>query len=133
MDALIIPATDADTAGFFAAAHREVLAVWGCSDCPQLTFPRRYICPACSSTEGAWREIAPRATVLSWTVVTHPVTPAFEAPYVVVLAAHADHPDLHFVGRIPGEPEMDFDAPLVATFDRLNDETTLVNWALDAS
>lgn len=130
MDAKLVPATDADTAGFFAEAHEGRLAAWACTRCDGLTFPRRHLCPACGSDTGEWRTIAPRGTVLSWTVVTHPVTPAFEVPYVVVLVAHADQPDLHFVGRILGSPEMEFDLEVAATFDPLDDDTTLVNWAL---
>lgn len=129
-EALIIPATDADTAGFFEAAGEGRLAVWACTACETLSFPRRHLCPQCRGGEGEWREVAPRGRVLSWTVVTHAVNPAFEAPYAVLLVAHADHPHLHFIGRVPGEPEVSFDAEVRATFDRLDDSTALVNWAL---
>lgn len=128
----MIPATDADTAGFFEAAADGRLVAYACSDCGQLSFPRQYLCAACRSVEGQWHTIAPRGRVQSWTVVTHQVSAAFEVPYAVVLVEHAEHPHLHFIGRIAGDPVLSMGAELEAIFPDANSGAPLVNWRLSA-
>lgn len=130
MTTSLIPATDADTIGFFQAAARGELAAYVCLTCENVSFPRRYLCPNCQSVEGEWRSIAPRGQVLSWTVVTHQVSLAFDVPYAVVVVQHSQHPDLHFIGRISGEPDLDFGSEVRAVFESVDGENSLVNWEI---
>ena len=55
----------------------------------------------------------------SWTVVTHQVHPAYPTPYTLVLVDLDDAPGTHFVGQVPGTPEMRAGMPMELWFDDL--------------
>ncbi|MGE2692822.1 Zn-ribbon domain-containing OB-fold protein [Mycolicibacterium pulveris] len=93
---------DPDTGGFWQAAQRGVLALQWCDRCDQPIHLPRPQCPSCASTELTWREVDGEATLHSWTLVRHPVHPAFPVPYTIALVALTDYPMVHLMTRIDG-------------------------------
>jgi len=81
-----VPAIDADSAPFWAAARDGRLSMQRCSTCHRMVFYPRAICPFCMSDELDWIDLSGRGTVYSYTVV-HKAPPGFadEVPYVVAL------------------------------------------------
>jgi uncharacterized OB-fold protein len=119
---------DPETAGYWAAARRGVLAVCRCGGCGQVLHPPRGICSACHGTDVVWTPVAPRARLVSWTVAEHAVHPAFPVPYTVVLVELDDEPEVRLVGHLPGRPELRAGLPMRAEFRAADAEVTLVAW-----
>lgn len=121
---------DRDAAGFWAAARRGELVVQVCE--PEghvLHLPRGY-CHICDSFEVAWKPVAGRGKVHTWTTVEHAVDPAFPVPYTVVLVELDDEPGVRFVTDLPGRPDLAVGLPMVVRFDELTHEVTLPRWEL---
>jgi uncharacterized OB-fold protein len=57
---------------------------------PGRAVPPAEICRACLGTDLAWERSAGLGTLYSWTVVHHPVTPAFEVPYAPAIVDLAE-------------------------------------------
>jgi uncharacterized OB-fold protein len=129
MDKPIPIIDDDDTGGHFAAAQRGAIAIVLCAECTRpihLPLPR---CPACGSWTTEWTDVTPRARVYSWTVVEHPVHPAFEVPYTVVLAELDDYPEVRLVSYLPGRVELEAGEPLAASFDDVRDGVVVPRWS----
>ncbi|MEW6471567.1 MAG: OB-fold domain-containing protein [Actinomycetota bacterium] len=119
---------DADTGGFFAAAHRGEVALCTCTQCGAvLHLPRAY-CHRCGSWDTTWRPVSGRGRLYSWTTVEHQVHPAFPVPHTIVLVELADEPGARLVGWLPGRPELEAGMELQASFEAVADDTTLVQW-----
>jgi uncharacterized OB-fold protein len=128
MDRPIPVVDDDDTGGHFAAAQRGAIAVLRCADCHlpvHLPLPR---CSSCGSWDVRWTDVAPRGQVYSYTVVTHPVHPAFEVPYTVALVALDDAPTVRLLAHLPGEPDLRIGQPVVADFHDVRDGTVVPQW-----
>ncbi len=89
------------TAGFWAAAAREELAIPRCSACGALNW---YPPPACRACKGVleWSTLCGRATLFSWSVVTRALFKAYadKAPYVTGLVALEEDPAVRIVTLI---------------------------------
>lgn len=119
---------DRDTGGFFAAAARGELVILRCAGCGRvLHLPRAY-CAACATWQAAWRPVAGRGRLYSWTVADHAVHPAFPVPYTVVLVEVDDAPEARLVGYLPGVPELQAGQAMEAWFETLDDGTVLPQW-----
>jgi uncharacterized protein len=123
---------DHDTGGFFEAAARGELVMYRCSGCETvLHVPRKY-CRHCGSWDGSWLPVRGRATLYSWTVVTHQVHPAYPTPYTVVLVDLDDLPGARLVGNVPGAPELTAGQPMEVWFENLGDHdgraVVIPNW-----
>ncbi|MGV0835920.1 Zn-ribbon domain-containing OB-fold protein [Mycolicibacterium thermoresistibile] len=59
-----------------------------------------------------WVEAAGTATLHTWTVVRHPVDPAFEAPYTLVLVQLTDFPSVRFIGTLDAATELKAGMPM---------------------
>ncbi|MEZ0340795.1 Zn-ribbon domain-containing OB-fold protein [Mycobacterium sp. pV006] len=97
---------DPDTGGFWAAAQRGVLALQWCDRCAEFVHLPRPQCPRCASAGLRWREVEGSASVYSWTVVRHPVHPAFPVPHTLVLVTLTAHPSIRLLTRIDGTPPL---------------------------
>jgi uncharacterized protein len=70
---------------YWDACSRGELTFQRCSDCGGATHTPAAVCAHCTSTALSWEVSSGRGTVYSWTTVWRAVTPAFVAPYVVVI------------------------------------------------
>jgi uncharacterized protein len=124
-----LPVTDdLDTGGFWDAARRGELVVRRCSACGTVIHLPMAHCHRCGSFDGRWEAVSSRGRLHSWTVVEHQVHPAFPVPYTVVLVEVDDHPDVRFVGFIPGAPDLADGQPMNVRFEPLADGTVLPQW-----
>jgi uncharacterized protein len=80
-----LPRPTALTQPFWDACRDHRLTVPRCSACGAYVFIPQSFCPVCLSTDLAWVESNGRGTIVTFTVVGRPQTPAFEAPYVVAV------------------------------------------------
>jgi len=123
---------DLDTGGFFEAAARGELVVRQCVDCRTILHVPRMYCRHCRSWNGTWQPISGRATLYSWTVVTHQVHPAYPTPYTLVLVDLDDAPGTRFVGQMAGAAELHAGMPMEVWFDHLGSldgrPATMPNW-----
>jgi uncharacterized OB-fold protein len=119
---------DLDTGGFFEAARRGAIAIRRCNGCDAVLHVPVSYCRHCGSWEGRWEEVAGRATLYSWTVVTHQVHPAYPVPYTVVLVDLDDLPGTHLVGRLDGAPDLHAGQRMEAWFEELPEGVVLPNW-----
>lgn len=119
---------DIDTAGFFRAGR---LVVRRCDACDAVLHMPMAYCRHCGtfsgSVTGRWAEVAPVGRIYSHTVVTHQVHPDFPVPYTVILVELDELPEVRFVGRLDGRPDVYIGLPVVAEFD---DGTPLPTWRL---
>jgi len=69
------------------ACRDHQLLLQRCSDCGRTQFYPRTICTACSSGAVDWVRASGLGSVLSYTVIRHPVSPAYEpeVPYILAL------------------------------------------------
>jgi uncharacterized OB-fold protein len=92
---------------FWTSGADGRLRVQGCGDCGQLVHPPVPICPRCRSRSRQETVVSGRATVVGFTVNSHPWLPGFDPPYVVANVALAEDPSVHLttnvVGCDPGE------------------------------
>jgi uncharacterized OB-fold protein len=83
-----VPATDPDSAPFWAGCREHRLLLQQCNACGAFRYPPGPLCPHCRGRESEWVQSAGRGRVYSWIVVTHPVPKevyAADVPYVVAL------------------------------------------------
>jgi uncharacterized OB-fold protein len=121
---------DHDTAGFFDAAGRGVLAIRRCTRCRAALHVPVPVCPYCASAEGAWEPAGTTGTVYSWTVVEHQVHPAFPVPYTVLLVELDELPGVRVLGHLPGRHEPGTGHPVRVRFDPLDEGSALPQWEL---
>lgn len=119
---------DRDTGGFWEAARREQLVVRVCDVCGSVLHMPRAYCHHCDSWEGSWKPVSGRGRLHSWTTVAHQVHPSFPVPYTVVLVELEEEPQVHYVGYLPGSPELREGQAMQVWFERLEDGTTLPQW-----
>jgi uncharacterized OB-fold protein len=126
----VVPETaDPDTAGFFAAAAREELAVCACGACGAVLHPPRAYCAACGRWETVWRTVSGRGRLYSWTTVEHQTHRAFPVPYTIVLVELDDAPEARLVGYLPGRPELEAGMPMRVWFEPVDEDgTRLPQW-----
>ena len=118
---------DVDTGPFFQAARQRRLVLQRCDRCAALLHVPRARCHRCGSWETSWQPVSGRASLHSWTVVSHQVHPAYPTPYTVVLV-ELDDCGAHLVGSIPGTPQLRADQPTDAWFQELGEGVVLPNW-----
>ena len=129
MNRLLPVDDDHDTGGFFAAAKEHRLVVRTCMECGKhLHLPRAY-CAACRSWNTAWTEVEGDAgSLYAWTVVEHPIHPAYPVPYTVVLVDVDGAPGVRLVGHLPGHPDLEPGQAMRLRFDEAGEGVTLPNW-----
>jgi uncharacterized OB-fold protein len=98
--ARVLPLFDHDTRPYFEAAARHELRIQRCRACKTILHLPRPMCYVCRSMETEWIPAGPRGRVYSWTVVTHPVHPAFAVPYVVALVELEEPPGVRLVTNL---------------------------------
>lgn len=118
------------TKPFWEAAKRHELVMPRCKTCDHLFFYPREECPRCLSTNLEWAKVTGRGRLYSYTVVRQPANPAFndDVPYVYAVVQLEEGPRM--VSAVVDCPleELQVDMPLVAVFDDVTPEWTLVKF-----
>lgn len=85
--ALPRPVSNADSQAYWQGAREHRLLIRKCTDCNQLHFLPRYLCPHCWSDQLEWVQASGGGTVHSFTVIRRASDPAFAplVPYAVAL------------------------------------------------
>jgi uncharacterized OB-fold protein len=122
--------SDRDTDGFFQAAAENRLVYRGCENCRHAIHPPTVHCPHCGSADTVWRDAAGSGTLYAWTTVTHQVHPDYPVPYTVVVVQLDDAKEVRLVGRIDGEPALQFGMPMQVCFETLAPDVVLPQWRL---
>jgi uncharacterized OB-fold protein len=103
-----LPVPDDQSAGYWAAAARHVLAIARCSVCRAYSHPPDAVCASCGGVEPAFRfePVSGRGVVRSWTIVRQALLPGFEqdVPYLLVDVELAEQPALRLTGRLLDGP-----------------------------
>ncbi len=126
-DSRMVPVTDdLDTGPYFAGARDHRLIVQRCNSCDAvLHLPRAY-CHHCASWDTRWAEVSGRASLYTWTAVTHQVHAAYPVPYTVVVVKLHDV-DANLIGSLPGTPDLEVGQDMEVWFDEVGD-TVIPNW-----
>jgi uncharacterized OB-fold protein len=124
-----IPQADDESREFFEGARRHELMLMRCRACGAWRLPSRPRCPDCWSTDTEWARASGRATLHSFGLM-HQKFPGFETetPYLYAVVELEEGPRI--VSDVVGvtRDDLRLDMPLVATFDDVSDDTTLVRF-----
>ncbi len=107
------PATNDDSAPFWAATAEGRLTLQRCTACDTVVWWPRSLCPECSSFDLEWFEATGNGTVYSYTVVHRaPGSWGRAAPYVLAYVELEEGPRL-MTNIVDGDPEaVAIDAPV---------------------
>ncbi|MBW2232670.1 MAG: OB-fold domain-containing protein [Deltaproteobacteria bacterium] len=113
---------------FWRAAKQRRLLLPRCTDCQALQFPPELSCVHCGSPSQEWVEASGRATLYTWTLCHAPLLPYFAAHAPWAVAAVTLEEGVRMITRVVGIPESQYqmEMPLVADYEDLDDERTLV-------
>ena len=126
--ARMLPVTDdLDTGPFFEAARAHRLVVQRCNGCGAVLHMPRAYCHHCRSWDTRWEQMSGRATLYTWTAVTHQVHPAHPVPYTVVVVK-LDDVDVNLIGSVPGTPDLHPGQPMEVWYDDAGDGVVMPNW-----
>ena len=89
-----VPETTPVTAPYWEAAAEGRFLLPRCRACDRFHHHPRPWCPYCWSTELDWHEASGHATVVTFSVVHQPPTPAFEVPYVLAVVELVEGPTM---------------------------------------
>jgi uncharacterized OB-fold protein len=130
----------ADESSFKSPAHRSAhsQAYWEglangklvfqkCRDCGAWTHPPGPACTTCLSTNREFVALSGQGTLYTYTVTRRPMHPEFkvDVPYVIAYVRLSEGPMIvsWLVGIDPGKVEIGI--PVTATFEKIDDRTTL--------
>jgi uncharacterized OB-fold protein len=120
-----LPVPDDQSAGYWEAAARHVLAIARCSSCAAFSHPPESVCADCGSLEPRFRfePVSGRGRVMSWTIVRQALLPGFEQdlPYLLVDVELEEQAGLRMTGRLldgPAAP-LRLGAPVRVDFEDL--------------
>ena len=124
-----LPQADEESREFYDGARRHQLMLMRCISCGAWRLPSRPRCPDCWSTETEWAKASGRATLYSFGLM-HQKFPGFEdeTPYQYATVELDEGPRIvsNVIGVADGELRIDM--PLVAVFDDVADDTTLIRF-----
>ncbi|MBI2723962.1 MAG: Zn-ribbon domain-containing OB-fold protein [Chloroflexi bacterium] len=124
-----IPQADEESREFFDGARNHKLMLMRCRDCGAWRLPSRPRCPDCWSTSTEWAPASGRATLYSFGLM-HQKFPGFEdrVPYQYAIVQLDEGPRI--VANVVDVADADLrcEMPLVAVFDDVSDDTTLVRF-----
>jgi uncharacterized OB-fold protein len=119
----LVPQLDAHNREFFTSGK---LVVQSCASCGTVQHPPEDVCHRCQGFEFRAREVAPRGTVYSYTVVRHPTHPALSGsiPYAVVLVSLDELPEVRITGNLLDlAPEkLSIGLPVKAVWEEVRDD-----------
>ena len=127
---LPVPINPQLTAPFWEGARRGELVLPRCRTCSTVFFYPRELCPECLSSNLDWVAASGRGRVYSYTIVHQPAHPSFRAdsPYLYAIVQLDE--GVRMVSNVVDCPhdELAINMPVVAVFDAVTPETTLVKF-----
>lgn len=98
-----LPTSSVLSDAFYAGCRDGRLLLQYCGDCGRPQFYPRILCSHCGGRDLEWRDASGKGRVATFTVVRQPVSPAYEAPYVVALIDLEEGPRMmsHIVNCAP--------------------------------
>lgn len=121
-----LPTPTAESREFWKGCRRQELVIQRCGKCATLRHYPRPMCPHCNSTETEYVRVSGRGKLYTWTVVYHPVHPAFaEVPYIVAIVELEE--GIRLVTNIIGCPpeKLYAEMPVEVVFDVVNEDSAL--------
>ncbi|HEY6608672.1 MAG TPA: OB-fold domain-containing protein, partial [Candidatus Limnocylindria bacterium] len=107
---------------FWTAGKDGCLRIQGCDDCGTLVHPPVPICPSCRSRSWSPKEVSGRATVVGFTVNSHPWLRGFDPPYVVANVALVEDANVRLTTNLVGCDPSEVHVGQVVTVRFDNDE-----------
>jgi uncharacterized OB-fold protein len=127
-----LPAITPENESFFTGGRDGRLRIQRCAHCATVQHPPSEVCRACPSMEFHYVAAAPNGTVVSYTIVHHPVHPSLRpvVPYNVVVVSLNEYPDVRIVGNvIDVEPaDVEVGLPVVGVWAQVSDTVFLPQW-----
>jgi uncharacterized OB-fold protein len=128
-----LPRPAALTEPFWDACRQHRLIVQRCSACATYVFIPQAFCPSCLGTDLVWVDSSGRGTIVTFTVVWRPQTPAFDAPYVVAVVRLDEGYEM-MTNVVDADPDdVTIDAPVIVRFLDLAEDATLPCFTLAAA
>ena len=125
-----IPVADDESRPFYEGAKQHKLMLQRCSNCSAWRLPGRKRCSDCWSTESEWAEASGKGKLYTWGIMHQQYHPAFadEIPYNCAFVELDEGPRL--ITNIVGcaNEDLRVDMPVVAAYDDVSEETTLVRF-----
>ena len=106
---------------YWAACNEERFVMQRCKACQKFRWHPAPLCTHCSDERYVWAPLSGRGTVVTWTVITHPIHPAAVAkvPYVVAQIELDEQHGLTLISNLINIPhdEIQFDMPVKVCFE----------------
>ena len=129
-----IPQADAESQEFYDGAQRHELMLMRCRACGAWRLPSRPRCPDCLSTDTGWAKASGRGTLYSFGIM-HQKFAGFsdDGPYNYATVELDEGPRI--VTNIVGvaDAELRCDMHVVAVYDDVSDDTTLIRFTKASS
>ncbi|WP_240777713.1 Zn-ribbon domain-containing OB-fold protein [Nonomuraea basaltis] len=122
------PEPDRDSREWWERIARHEFAVQRCDTCGTARLPARAFCPDCRTEAWHWEEVEPEGAVESWIVNRRPFMPGAPEPYVVVMVRLAAVPGCVAYGNWCGGLPPEYGQRVRASYRRIDEWLTLVNW-----
>lgn len=121
-----IPAAGDLDRPYWDGARQRQLMLQRCTGCGRYAHPPTMICPRCGSEDQVWEEASGRGTIHSFTIARQSTTRGFqsEVPYVVVLVAPEEDPDVLLLTNLVGDVDLealDVGHAVTVTFEERGD------------
>ena len=116
---------------FWDAAKRHELVIPRCTKCNRYFWYPRQECPFCLQRDWQWEPVSGKGRLHTYTVVRQPQNPAFTADVPYAFAIVQLDEGVRIVSNIVGckiPDDLQVDMPLVATFDDVTSDWTLVKF-----
>jgi len=116
---------------YWDACNSQQLLIQKCSACGRYQFYPRSFCTSCGQEKPEWAQASGRGTVVTWTIVRHPVSAAYaeDIPYVIALIRLAEGPVMmsQITGCDPEQVKSGMSVQVV--FQPWGDGVTIPNFA----
>jgi hypothetical protein len=125
-----LPMPTLETRPYWNGCKRHELRIQRCGACGHYQFYPRIYCTQCFDDRVEWVTASGRATVLSFTIVRRPVSPAFaqDVPYVVALVTLEEGPSM-MTNIIGCEPEkVEIGMRVAVAFEDWNEEISIAKF-----
>jgi uncharacterized OB-fold protein len=119
------------TRPFWEAAQRQQLVLPRCTRCGRYHFYPRELCPNCFSSDREWVPVSGRGRLYTYTLIHQPENRAFQGdvPYVhAIVRLEEGVMMISNVVQCKVPDDLRVDMPLVAVFDAVTPEWTLVKF-----
>ena len=125
-----IPANEALTKPFWEATKRHELILPRCNTCAVTFLYPRERCPDCLSGDLGWTQVSGKGRVHSFTIIEQPVNREFweDLPYIYAIIQLEEGPRMISNVVDCGVDEVQIDMPVIAVFDDVTTDVTLVKF-----